>query len=57
MLEKVRLVCMVYDPASGQYRFNYTVLIEILTGLSIFAAVLLFLFREWRRNRRKIPGV
>jgi protein SCO1/2 len=57
MIEKVRLVCTVYDPVSGQYRFNYTVLIEIVTGLSIFAAVLLFLFREWRRNRRKIPGV
>ena len=57
MIEKVRLVCTVYDPISGQYRFNYTVLIEIVSGLSIFIAVLLFLFREWWRNRRKIPGV
>lgn len=56
MIEKVRLVCTVYDPVSGQYRFNYTVLIEIFAGLSIFAAVLLFLFREWRRHR-KISGV
>ena len=56
MIEKLRLVCTVYDPVSGQHRFNYTVLIEIVTGLSIFAAVLLFLFREWRRNR-KLPGV
>jgi len=56
MIEKVRLVCTVYDPVSGQYRFNYTVLIEIFAGLSIFTAVLLFLFREWRRNR-KISGV
>jgi len=55
MIEKVRLVCTVYDPVSGQYRFNYTVFIEIFAGLSIFAAVLLFLFREWRRNR-KISG-
>ena len=55
MIEKVRLVCTVYDPVSGQYRFNYTVLIEIFAGLSIFAAVLLFLFREWWRNR-KISG-
>ncbi len=56
MIEKVRLVCTVYDPISGQYRFNYTVFIEIFVGLSITAAVLLFLFREWRRNR-KISGV
>ena len=56
MIEKVRLVCTVYDPVSGQYRFNYTVFIEIFAGLSIFAAVLLFLFREWQRNR-KLPRV
>jgi protein SCO1 len=55
MIEKVRLVCTVYDPVSGQYRFNYTVLIEIFAGLSVIAAVLIFLLREWRRNR-KIPG-
>ena len=52
MIEKVRLVCTIYDPVSGQYRFNYTVFIEIFAGLSIFAAALLFLFREWRRNRK-----
>ena len=56
MIEKVRLVCTVYDPVSGQYRFNYTVLIEIFAGLTIIAAVMLFLIREWRRNR-KLPGV
>jgi protein SCO1/2 len=56
MIEKVRLVCTVYDPVSGQYRFNYTVFIEIFAGLTIIGAVLLFLFREWRRNR-KTSGV
>jgi protein SCO1/2 len=56
MIEKVRLVCTVYDPVSGQYRFNYTVFIEIFAGFTIVAAVLLFLIREWRRNR-KLPGV
>lgn len=52
MIEKVRLVCTVYDPVSGRYRFNYAVLIEIFAGLSIFIAVLTFLLREWRRSRR-----
>ena len=52
MIEKVRLACTVYDPVSGQYRFDYTVFIEIFAGLSIAAAVLLFLFREWRQNRK-----
>jgi protein SCO1/2 len=56
VIESVRLACTVYDPVSGQYRFSYTVFIEIFAGLTICGAVLLFLFREWRRNR-KISGI
>lgn len=56
MIEKVRLVCTIYDPGSGQDRFNYTVLIEIFAGFTVIAAVLLFLFREWWRNRNAHGG-
>jgi len=53
LIDKVRLLCTVYDPASGRYRFNYAVLIEIFVGTSIivfgFASVVI----EWRRKR---PG-
>jgi protein SCO1/2 len=50
MIDKVRLVCTVYDPVSGQYRLSYAVLIEILSGISVFVAVLLFM-RKGRRRR------
>jgi protein SCO1/2 len=50
MIDKVRLVCTVYDPVSGQYRLSYAVLIEIASGISVFAAVLLFM-RKGRRRR------
>lgn len=55
MIEKVRLACTVYDPVSGQYRFNYSVFIEIFAAVSIAAAVLIFLWRGRRRDRG-MPG-
>lgn len=50
IIEKVRLVCTVYDPVSGQYRFSYAVAIEIGTGLSVIAAALLFMLKSRRRR-------
>lgn len=50
LVEKVRVLCTVYDPASGRYRFNYALIIEILAAVSTTAAVLIFLVRERRRT-------
>ncbi len=52
MVERVRLLCTVYDPASGKYRINYAVVLELLIGASIIVAVTAFFAVEWRRNRR-----
>ena len=52
MIDDVRLLCTVYDPASGRYRVNYAVLIEILVGASVMLAGIGFVAREWRRRRR-----
>lgn len=46
--EKVRLYCTVYDPATGTYRLNYTLFIEIFAGLSTFAALGWFVLRSRR---------
>ena len=48
-IERVRLYCTVYDPASGKYRFNYGVIIEILAGLSLMIATLWYLISGRRR--------
>ncbi len=52
IIEKVRLLCTVYDPRSGRYRLNYGVFIEILTGLSVLGTLSYILLAAWRRNRR-----
>lgn len=52
-LEKVRLLCTVYDPAAGRYRLNYAVLIEILVGASVMLGGIAFLVFEWRRRQRR----
>ncbi len=49
LLEKVRLLCTVYDPRSGAYRLNVGLFIELLSGLSVIGYVLI---NEWRRNRK-----
>jgi protein SCO1/2 len=50
-LDRVRLVCTVYDPLTGKYRLDYTLFIEIGAGLSVLGLTLGFLLRERRRPR------
>ena len=52
-LEQVKLLCTVYDPASGRYRVNYVVVIELLVGASVMLGGLGFVVIEWRRRRRR----
>ncbi|MBI2311696.1 MAG: SCO family protein [Betaproteobacteria bacterium] len=51
LVEKLRLLCTVYDPASGRYRLNYALFIEIFAGLTVIGAVVYSLLHEWRRHR------
>ena len=52
-LEQVKLLCTVYDPASGRYRVNYALVIELFVGASIFLVGIPALAIEWRRRRAK----
>jgi len=51
LLERVRILCTVYDPRAGKYRLNYGLFIEIFAGLSVLGAIAYYLAREWRRQR------
>lgn len=51
LLERVRILCSVYDADTGQYRVSYALYIEIAGGLTFIAAMLWFAIREWRTAR------
>ncbi|HEV8693991.1 MAG TPA: SCO family protein [Lysobacter sp.] len=53
LLEKVRLFCTVYDRSSGRYRLDYSLFVEIFTGLTVIGAVVFSLLGEWRKQRRR----
>lgn len=50
---KVKLYCTVYDPASGKYKFNYSLFVEIFAGLTTLGALLWYLGREGMRQYRR----
>jgi len=52
LIDEVRLLCTVYDPASGKYRVNYAIVIEILVGASVLGVGITSVAIEWRRRRR-----
>lgn len=59
LVDKVRILCSVYDPATGKYRVNYAMYLEIAGGLTFILAMLAFAVSEWRARRaatRLRPG-
>jgi protein SCO1/2 len=52
IVEEIRLLCTIYDPASGKYRVNYAIVIEILVGASVLLVGITSVAIEWRRRRR-----
>lgn len=50
LINRVRLFCTLYDPRTGGYRFDYSVVIGAAIGLVSLSAVLIVLVREWRRS-------
>jgi len=51
LIDRVKLVCTIYDPASGRYRFDYSLIMEIVAGalaLGIAAAGILAALRNVR---------
>jgi protein SCO1/2 len=52
LIDRVRLLCTVYDPKTGKYRVQYGLLIEVAGGVTFALAMLWFFLAEWRTQRR-----
>jgi len=48
LVRSVKLLCTIYDPASGKYRFDYTILVEIVAGILALGMVGIALVLSWR---------
>lgn len=53
LVEKLRLLCTVYDPVSGAYRLDYAMFVEMLGGLLVIVATAWFLLQDRRRTQRR----
>jgi protein SCO1/2 len=52
LVERVRILCTVYDPDTGRYRYDYKLIFELIGGAIFFGAVLIYFLLEWRDRRR-----
>ncbi len=50
--DRVRLFCTVYNPNTGRYYFNYSLLVTIFIGAGCLLGILVFLIRETRKSLR-----
>jgi protein SCO1/2 len=55
LLDRVKLLCTVFDPSTGRYRFSYAIFVEVIAGGLSLAAVGAFLLRLWLQARRPLP--
>lgn len=50
LIDRVRILCSVYDPVTGTYRADYTLYFMIAGGMTFFVAMLWFLLAELRAH-------
>ena len=52
LVDRVRLFCTVYNPATGRYEIDNSLFIQIAIGFMIVLSIAFYLLREARRARR-----
>lgn len=57
LLERVRVVCTVYDPETGTYRYAWGLILEIAGGVTFLLTMLVFFGLEAREHRRRRRAV
>ena len=52
LVDRVRILCTVFDPKTGTYKVDYTLPIQIAGGVTFFVLMLIFFINEWRSSRK-----
>lgn len=55
MLNNIRLFCTVYDPTTGMYRFDFSIIISLVIGLLTLGGTAWFIIRAWRNSTPTRP--
>jgi protein SCO1/2 len=54
LIERVRILCTVYDPDTGTYRYDFKLILEIVGGLTFFVTVGVYLLLDRLRHRKQL---
>lgn len=55
LMERVRILCSVYDPVAGRYRTNYSVYFMIAGFITFMSFLIYMSINMWRNRRRDTP--
>jgi protein SCO1/2 len=50
MVRSVKLFCTIYDPASGRYRFDYSIVADAIAGILALGMVAIAIAISWRNS-------
>lgn len=56
ILERLRILCTVYDARTGRYRLDYALFIELFAGFTMLGGTAWYLTSEWRHHRATRTG-
>jgi protein SCO1/2 len=51
LVRSVRLFCTIYDPASGRYGFDYSIVADAIAGILALGMVAIVIAVSWRNSR------
>lgn len=55
LMERVRILCSVYDPVAGRYRTDYSIYMMIAGFITFVGFTIYLSFNMWRSRRRTTP--
>lgn len=48
LAERIRLICTTFDPKTGRYGFDYSLVLSAVLGVLIFSGIAIVIWRSWR---------
>ena len=50
VLQTIRLFCTIYDPTTGRYQLDYSLIVGFVVGILCLGAVATFIVRAWKQS-------